>query len=354
MKSKAHLIYLRRAMELTEQEIRRLVSTSSETVTRQQPLELSSIYAGREMDFLNDKSKAKTFETKFLETRKKTILFAPQKPLDIPEEIRNEFNEVRSNFLEEPEDYLDEYYAIKQKYKEYLPDLLEERKEPVYKYRVEIDNEKDPSHYGYTGLRILGNPNEIESIELQIGGAQIDIIHPSVSGSFETLFLFNHVIPRPIFHKIWLIVSFKKPLNVPTRIDFDWDVVTIKNQDQNYKLHTRINRYRDSQIVPNGYSSILFDFCHPIETIRIYSSIRVDSINLKFDDVEIYIPYKRQVNGWYLFEYHFIHPVNFSKVNKAYINLVSSYGRPVEIKMFTVAWNIVNFMGGMAQLSFSH
>lgn len=341
-------------MELSEQEIRRLVSTNSEPTQRQGPLELSKMYEGREMDFLNDKHKAKTFETQFLETRKKAFIFTPQKQLDIPEGIRKEFHEIRNNFLEDPEDYLDEYYAVKQKYKDYLPELLEEKKETVYKYRVEIDNEKDPSHYGYTGLRILGNPYDIESIELQIGGSQIDIIHPSVSDSFDTLFLFNHVIPRPIFHKIWLIVSFKKPLNITTTINFEWDVVIIKNPAATYKLNTRINRYRNSEIVPNGYSAILFDFCHPIETIRIYSSIRVDSMNLKFDDIEIHIPYKKQVNGRYLFEYHFIHPVNFSKVNKAYINLVSSYGRPVEIKMFTVAWNVVHFMGGMAQLSFSH
>lgn len=318
---------------------------------------LSELFKGAQDAYIQNKHQSLTFQTKFVETRKQTIRFEkPLSPPPPPEEIQAEFDEIHSRFLRDPDAYLDEYYELKQKYLDYLPALLNPKPKAKASERVEIDNENDPQDYGYTGLRITGNPSAIESICLEIGGQQMDKIYPSITGTFDSIYIFNAVIPRPIYHKICLQIKF---VNQDTELSVEWDVVQISRVEsppdeikKSYDLVTKSTQYIGREEIRKGDSKVGLSFNHPLENLKIFTKEPVENMILSLNSTyQMYIPYKGKQNDKYVYEYHFISPVNFSRIDHPSLLLSSATDNTVDV--FATSWNVVRFMMGMAGLAFS-
>jgi hypothetical protein len=169
-------------------------------------------------------------------------------------------------------------------------------------------------NYGYTNLRFIGNPEQIESIELELGGLRADKIYPKVMHTLGTFPILNeHILPALNEHEFAISAIHSGD------VEMVFDVVQITNPIADGDFKEFVFKSHQSTGVETihslGSNQIYMGFNHPIIKVTMFSNHPVSNVCMNLDEHQIkLVPIDETTN-----QYIFNDSVNFSQINRAYM-----------------------------------
>ncbi len=303
---------------------------------------LNELYNGAQDQWIKNFN-ANTLETEFIETKRKVLGIEYEKSAII---VPSELEEANEYFMQSPFERMEEYLEVLKKYNDSRFFNISKRQIPS---RIVLNKEIPQGNIGFTGLRFLGDATKIRRIILFIGGQQIDRQFPSMSGQFDSMNIFDQVIPNTSYHTIVLEVDFLED----TELIVEWDIVRIKDRLQDHEILCSLILHDEKSSIQAGESRVDLNLLYnPVEEITIYAEEQLDSIVLSVDrKFNFHVPYKGIQNNKYVYKYVFQTPVNFSRINNADLKVKSSTKNTLHV--FAKSKNFLKFSHGMAGLAFS-
>jgi len=179
----------------------------------------------------------------------------------------------------------------------------------VYKHNFIASNDYTLP-IGYTNLKIMCEPSDIKSIQLKIGGSEIDIVYPSIVQNVQAFdLLTNHVVPRYTYNDISLYFHVcPEKISTLHDIKIEYDIVVIDNPitDDSYPNGFCDDYWNDNKPIPiektrsimyyfnqhNGSSGVFgnpqsvtsvrmkLNYCMPIVQILVKTDKPLNSIDL--------------------------------------------------------------------------
>lgn len=321
---------------------------------------LRNLYWGpQDEHFCNSKINPTTFVSEYLDTIKSVVSWNKTVPYNpVPKEVWERYDEIMKQLNDSPLEYAETYVERKKEYiqKGYWDFLTNgvRPSEPSNNVRIKFDGMKR-NDIGFTGLHFVGNPSDIEKIEFMIGGNHVDAIYPSITGQFDSIQIFDAVIPNPIWHELWITVFFCKanqPLEViydRVTIKGDPDELAIKGYDA-FHLNTQ---FYGGIPVKKGPSNINLTCINPIERITFLATKPLSNTVLVLSAVyKLHVPYKGMQGDKHMYEVAFNTSINFSRIDSTYFQFEAS--EETIIYPFMKTYHICRFMNGMAGNAYAH
>ena len=267
------------------------------------------------------------------------------------------FSRITTLVKQDPVKYVDEYLSLRNQYKEkgYWDPLVGIKVEPnISVVSLDTTNLVLPEgvtceRVGFTGLRFVGTPSSVKSIELSVGGNWLDTIYPSITGTFAGITFLNRVIPKLLWNTLSLRITFCKE-DVPLEVHYVR--VLMKSKVPSFDVYFTNNQYFGGEEIRKGPGSITLRHNHPVHQFKFLSTVPLRKTTLTIDcRHNLYVPFNGMQNNLYLYEIHFNGTVNFSRIDSAMFFFECE--GPGVIHPFSEAYSLAGYMSGLGGLAFS-
>ena len=182
------------------------------------------------------------------------------------------------------------------------------------------DNNDANRNYGYTNIRFKGDPNQIESIKLELGGCLFDSIHPRIMQKLSTFPIMDqNILPALHTHQ------FNKGLIIAEHtgdLEIAYDVMHITNplkENGNCEILYDFTQYYGSEKLSGSMAKVRLVCNHPTTKINVITDKPIFDVIMHIVP-GVYYPLTLNSSGpnW-TYEYTFDKSINFSKIDCPYI-----------------------------------
>lgn len=317
-------------------------------------ISLQKLYSGAQDKYVTPANlDPLTIESEYLDT----VTTLVKSNGSIPSEVSEAFRRITMLVKQDPIRYVDEYLAFRDECKQknlwdYLAGVKVEPNISVVSFTANnlvIPAGVTCEQIGFTGLRFVGIPSSVKSIELSIGGNWLDTIYPSITGTFAGITFLNRVIPKLLWNTLSLRITF---LAENTPLEVHYDRVLMKNKVPSFEVYFTNNQYYGGEVVTKGPGSFMLRHNNPIHQFKFLSTVPLAKTILSLDKQHtLHVPFNGMQNGMYLYEIHFNGAINFSRIdNPCFLFDATASGI---IHPFSEAHNLARYMSGLGGLGFS-
>jgi len=193
----------------------------------------------------------------------------------------------------------------------------DEIKSDHIRYKIIISKLEDAENgYGYTNLRILGDPKNIEYIELCVGGQRFDRIHPSIFGHLSFDCFTRCIMPALQHHRYELYILYNSTVGT---IEIEFDIYKINNYINNEFWFKQCQFNGIETIKINMKNKVKVNFNHPVFKLYVLCESNLVNLHLSIEDGDnnYVIPYSYKEYNKYVFDFN--NTINFSRIDNIYI-----------------------------------
>lgn len=254
----------------------------------------------------------------------------------------------------------DKYYGVQDKYGDKKDELYKYTGDYIKTEKILMNNDEEKESiinifkledsengYGYTNLRILGDPKNIKYVELSAGCSRLDKIYPSLFGHLSFDCFTRCIMPALLHHNYVLNILY-----IGT-IEIEFDIYKINNYiEKEYFWFKQCQFTGIEHIKINIKSKVRLNFNHPVFRLFVLSESNLVNLHLSIEDGDnkYVIPYSHKEYNKYVFDFN--NTINFSRIDNIFLKF-DPLDNDVELAIYSDNFQMAMCAQGMIGLLYS-